>query len=176
MLNHSSFQKRCVGQRNGRQSQKLKMNSVSDSGEHQSLEVLFLRSAVAAAALLLLFWSVDADLTKPHRVQLIIISIEDHGGSKTASEEPWESSPTFHTSSVAAGTLMIDDWNPGQRIGRPTWPTWPTWPEDSLPSLLIDHPLLNRQLGNKYNSRLQQWLGGIELMWVDEVVLDLQLL
>jgi hypothetical protein len=24
------------------------------------------------------------------------------------------------------------------------------------PSLLIDHPLLNRQLGNKYNSRLQQ--------------------
>jgi hypothetical protein len=55
MLNHSSFQKRCVGQRNGQQSQKLKMNSVSDSGEHQSLEVLFLRSAVAAAALLLLF-------------------------------------------------------------------------------------------------------------------------
>jgi hypothetical protein len=27
------------------------MNSVSDSGEHQSLEVLFLRSAVAAADL-----------------------------------------------------------------------------------------------------------------------------
>jgi hypothetical protein len=28
--------------------------------------------------------------------------------------------------------------------------------QPKAPSLLIDHPLLNRQLGNKYNSRLQQ--------------------